>query len=86
MNDSTTNGTLEQLIRDSKISAKMATSLMNDSAYAYEMAKNLIQMGEILFSTSDPEMKNTEKDIALTAEEIADIATDDNVPSTRNTV
>jgi len=86
MNDSTANGTLEQLIRDNKISAKMATSLMNDSAYAYEMAKNLIQMGEILFSTSDPEMKNTEKDIALTAEEIADIAADDNVRSTRNTV
>jgi len=69
MNDSTTNGKLEKLIRENKLSAKMATSLMNDSAYAYGVAKNLIQMGEILFATGDNETKNTKKNTALTADE-----------------
>lgn len=73
VNDSTINGKLEQLIRESKISAKMATSLMNDSSYAYGVAKNLIQMGEILFSTGDREMRNTEKDISLTSDEVANV-------------
>ena len=76
INDSTSNGKLEQLIRENKISAKMATSLMNDSSYAYDVAKNLIQMGEILFSTSDMGMKSVEKDIALTADEVAEIISD----------
>lgn len=74
--DSTTNGKLEKLIRENKISAKMATSLMNDASYAYGVAKNLIQMGEILFSTSDTEMRRSEKDIALTSDEVAEIISD----------
>lgn len=75
-NDITANGLLENLIRDNKISAQMATSLMNDYSYAYDVAKNLIQMGESLFATSDLEMKMAERSIALTPEEVADILND----------
>ena len=72
-NDTTVNGMLESLIRDEKISAQMATSLMNDANYAYDVTKNLIQMGEVLFATSDLDMKLAERDIALTDDELADI-------------
>ena len=72
-NDITANGVLETLIRDNKITAQMATSLMNDSSYAYDVAKNLIQMGETLFSTSDYEMKKAERSISLTSDEVTDI-------------
>jgi len=72
-NDTTVNGMLESLIRDGKVSAQMATSLMNDANYAYQVTKNLIQMGEVLFATGDYDMKLAERDIALTDEELADI-------------
>jgi phosphate:Na+ symporter len=75
-NDTTVNGTLESLIRDGKISAQMATSLMNDANYAYDVTKNLIQMGEALFATSDFDMKLAGRDIALTDDELADIISD----------
>jgi phosphate:Na+ symporter len=73
VNDSTTNGKLEQLIRENKLTAKMATSLMNDSTYAYSIARNLIHVGETLFSASNTSMRETEQDIALTNDEVAEI-------------
>ena len=72
-NDTTVNGMLESLIRDEKISAQMATSLMNDANYAYDVTKNLIQMGEVLFATTDYDMKLAEREVALTDEELAEI-------------
>jgi len=43
------NGTLDELIRDELVSQEMATSLMNDSTYVYDISKNLINMAEIIF-------------------------------------
>jgi phosphate:Na+ symporter len=71
--DTTRNGTLESLIRDKKITAAMATSLMNDSAYAYDVAKNLVQLGEVLFAPGDSELRQVERDIALTEDEIEEV-------------
>jgi len=71
--DSTRNGVLESLIREGSITANMATSLMNDATYAYDVAKNLVQMGEVLFATGDTALKDAERDIALTEEEIEEI-------------
>ena len=71
--DSTRNGTLEALIREKKISADMATSLMNDAAYAYDVAKNLVQLGELLFSPGDLALRQAEQDVALTEEEIEEV-------------
>ena len=71
--DSTANGVLEILIRENSITAEMATSLMNDSAYAYDVAKNLIQMGETLFATGDQALKEAERSIALDEDELEEV-------------
>jgi len=47
------NGTLDNLIRKNLITNEMATSLMNDSAYAYDISTNLIKMAEIIFVYTD---------------------------------
>ena len=72
-NDSTSNGMLEALIRENKITAEMATSLMNDSTYAHDVTKNLIQMGDVLFSSHDPAMKEAGRAIALDDDEVRGI-------------
>lgn len=72
-NDSTRNGTLESLIRHGRISPAMATSLMNDAAYAYDVARNLVQMGEALFSSGDLAMKQAEREVALTEDELEEV-------------
>ncbi len=38
-----------ELIHDNKISSEMAISLMNDSSYAYDVARGLVRMGITLF-------------------------------------
>lgn len=48
--DILSNGTLDNLIREGLITNEMATSLMNDSNYAYNISKNLIDMAEIIFT------------------------------------
>jgi phosphate:Na+ symporter len=47
--DIITNGTADDLIRQNLITNQMAISLMNDSTYAYEISKNLINMAEEMF-------------------------------------
>jgi len=47
------NGKLDELIRQNKITNEMATSLMNDSTYAYEISQKLIEMVQILFIKGD---------------------------------
>ena len=73
-NDSTANGILEMLIRESRITAEMATSLMNDSAYAYDVAKNLVQMGDVLFASGDSAMKDEERLLVLDEDEVEEAA------------
>ena len=72
-NDSTANGILEVLIRENSITAEMATSLMNDSAYAYDVAKNLVQMGEVLLASGDQELKEVGRSIALDEDEVEEV-------------
>ncbi len=72
-NDSTSNGMLDTLIREDRITAQMATSLMNDSAYVYDVTKNLVQMGGTLFAASDFVMKEAEREISLDVEDIEEI-------------
>ena len=51
--DILTNGSLDMLVRDDLVTPDMATSLMNDSAYAQHSAKHLIDMAECVFATQD---------------------------------
>jgi len=73
LNDTTANGMLETLIHENRISAEMATSLMNDTSYAYDITKNLLQMGEVLFATGDFDMKIAERSLALDDDEMQQI-------------
>jgi phosphate:Na+ symporter len=68
-NDSTANGTLEHLIREEKITPEMATSLMNDATYAYDVTKNLVQIGGLLFG-QEALLDTTRNPPALNQEEI----------------
>ncbi len=43
------NGKIDSLIRTNQIKTKMATSLINDSSFAYEISKNLIHTASVLW-------------------------------------
>jgi len=59
----------ESLIRDALITPQMATSLMNDSAYANELMTHLVAMAEALVEAIDaPE--RLPADLSLSAEEV----------------
>jgi phosphate:Na+ symporter len=64
------NGTLDELIRKHLITNEMATSLMNDSTYAYNISKNLIAMAEILFVQRSGHIKSIDEDIHIDDEDI----------------
>ena len=63
--DALASGNLERLIRGGHITPEMATSLMNDSSYAHDVANNLINMAKVLFSTSEPVMKEVQESLSL---------------------
>ncbi len=56
------NGTLNELIRDHKISSSMATSLANDSATVAGITKKLIETTELLYIHSDTLLRLGEED------------------------
>lgn len=47
------NGTIDQLVRDNLISSEMATSLMNDSAIAINIAHDLVDVSSLLYLQRD---------------------------------
>ncbi len=67
------NGTLDNLIREGLITNEMATSLMNDSVYAYNISKNLIAMAEITFTDRNSTVVSLNEEMAMNAEDIAAI-------------
>ena len=67
------NGTLDRLIRESLINNEMATSLMNDSAYAYDISKNLIAMAEIIFTERSTNAASIHEEMAMDAEDVKEI-------------
>lgn len=64
------NGTLDKLIREGLITNEMATSLMNDSAYAYDISKNLIAMAEVTFADRNSDLESLNEEMAMNAEDI----------------
>lgn len=67
---------LNTLIRDDLISAPMSISLMNDSGYAYDVTKNLVQMGEAFFSRGEMRLREAERSVSLDKGEIDEILQD----------
>lgn len=61
--DFISNGTLDNLIRNDLITNKMATSLMNDSSYAFDISKKLISMAEILYNRENNDLLIDDEDV-----------------------
>ncbi len=55
------NGKIDSLIRTNQIKTKMATSLINDSAFAYDISKNLIHIASTLW-IRDVDLKELRSD------------------------
>lgn len=64
------NGKLDHLIRNRLITNEMATSLMNDSAYAYNISKNLIAMAEVVFTTDYCDIQNVTHQMIMNDSEV----------------
>jgi len=65
------NGTLDRLIRDKRISAETATSLMNDNAYAYDVSRNLLAMAKVVFTPFESIDHEIDRELHLNKHEIA---------------
>lgn len=72
-NDLLANGTLDELIRSKHITNQMATSLMNDSVYLYNIRNNLSNMAETLFIQLNSELTHIDKEMHITQSEIEEI-------------
>ena len=68
-----TNGTLDALIRDQKISAHMGSSLMNDHGYARDVVWNLVDLGQALFGPKDLSDREVDEMVALDETDVDEI-------------
>ncbi|ATX80197.1 phosphate:Na+ symporter [Mariprofundus aestuarium] len=68
---------MNELIRDGKVSAEMAISLMNDSNYTYSIIHNLIQINHNYLKSEEGSETEAEHMIALNREEIGTVLADD---------
>lgn len=64
------NRAIDEMIRERKITADMATSLMNDQSYVYNISRNLIEMGQTLFVSQNKELSDVEKSVQLDDSEL----------------
>jgi phosphate:Na+ symporter len=64
------NSTLNNLIRKDLITNEMATSLMNDSVYAYNISKNFMEMANIIFYNEGSDIKNIGNEINMDDEDV----------------
>ena len=67
---------MNELIREGKVSAEMAISLMNDSNYTYSIIHNLIQINHNHLKSEEGSETEAEHMIALNREEIGSVLAD----------
>jgi phosphate:Na+ symporter len=65
-----TNKRIEDLIRDGRISAKVATSFLNDSGYAYGAMRELIEAARKYYVEKDSAVAEVEQILSLDEEEL----------------
>jgi len=75
-NDKRLLARLDSLVRKNRIGAQMATSLINDSGYAYGVTKDLVKMGEILFSAGHSGIRSAERSLSLDVDEVEKLLTE----------
>ncbi|QSZ42918.1 Na/Pi cotransporter family protein [Sulfurimonas aquatica] len=71
--DIISNGTLDNLIRNRLITNQMATSLMNDSTYVFNISKNMISMAETLFIDNSSDIKSLHESAIISDSEVTSI-------------
>ena len=71
--DIAANKSLDNLIRTNKITYAMATSLMNDTTYAYTISKELTDVAHTLFVNQDSELKEGREALLLDEAEVNDL-------------
>ncbi len=72
-NDAALNHDIDTFIREGKITARMATSLMNDASYAYDVARNLIEVGTTLLIHHHDDRIAAQKSMALSEDELQSV-------------
>lgn len=72
-NDVLSNGVLDDLIRNRYITNEMATSLMNDSAYANTIIRNLIKMAEVVFIPKGGDSKKIDNQLLVNDEDVKEM-------------
>lgn len=63
---------LDNLIRDEKITPAMATSLVNDHNYVKSIIENLLQAGHALFTPVNEQFREAQESMMLDESEVAD--------------
>jgi phosphate:Na+ symporter len=79
--DIISDGTLDRLIRSRSISAPIATSLMNDYAYAHRVCDSLLRATKILFLDSREPIDRTRASIPVNEDEIAVLSQAADIPA-----
>jgi len=74
--DVVSNGSLDRMIRKGLITPEMATSVMNDSAYTYDVSMKLIEMGGILFAARAMDLREAQQSMQLDDKEMDDVIDD----------
>ncbi|MFQ5568855.1 MAG: Na/Pi cotransporter family protein [Rhodothermales bacterium] len=67
------NGTLDRLVREQAITPAMATSLMNDSDYAHNIGKMLIEIAERMITAEGTDLKALEKELLLEESDFSEV-------------
>jgi len=71
--DIAANKSLDNLIRTNQITYAMATSLMNDTTYAFTIASELAKVAHILFIHEEKELKEGREALILDENEVTDL-------------
>ena len=71
--DEKLNNEIDELIRNGKIVPETGSSLINDSAYLFDIKSNLLQFFETLFIAQERELTMVERKLSLDDDEITNI-------------
>lgn len=63
--DALAGDAIQRLIRGGHITPEMATSLMNDSSYAHDVAHHLIAMAKVVFAPTEPVAREVQQSLVL---------------------
>lgn len=76
--DQQMNARIDTLIREHKITPEAGTSLINDSAYMYEIKKHLVDMAETVFVVQQHKATEAERELVLDESELVKIMQSEN--------